>query len=167
MTPARMPLALTERDAKRFWSKVRKIEGADACWVWRGSWRGNGYGAFKADETVFDSHVYSWRLANNGMVIPEGKVVMHTCDVRPCVRPDHLVLGTPSDNMMDAREKGRLDFNMGENNFRAVLNPDLVREIRRLKKNHGLGYVAIGRMLGVSKWAARQVIRGKTWKHVE
>jgi hypothetical protein len=91
---------------KRFFEKVEKT---DRCWEWTAGSRGNGYGAFKYNGKVIDSHRMSW-IIHNGE-IPDGLFVCHKCDNTKCVNPDHLFLGTNSDNMKDAYDKGRLAIN--------------------------------------------------------
>lgn len=86
----------------RFWRKVGKTEG---CWLWTGS-RSPYYGNFYPDHgTCVHAHRYSWELAYGP--IPPDMQVLHKCDVRHCVRPDHLFLGTQQDNMDDMAAKGR------------------------------------------------------------
>lgn len=92
--------------AERFWSKVEK---GDACWLWVGKARISGYGAIQRGgraDGVGLSHRVSWELTNGP--IPDGLYVCHRCDVRLCVRPDHLFLGTQQDNLSDAKAKGRM-----------------------------------------------------------
>jgi hypothetical protein len=90
----------------RFWAKVDK---SGECWVWTGSrnWAGYGYlGAVRGHGRQLAAHRVSWELANGS--IPEGLHVLHHCDNPPCVRPEHLFVGTRSDNLSDAGRKGRL-----------------------------------------------------------
>jgi len=93
----------SETDLGRFWAKVQKTEN---CWLWLGELVGNGYGRFYIHNGIFVAHRMSW-IIHNGP-IPNGLFVCHHCDNPPCVRPDHLFLGTNSDNMKDCAAKGRL-----------------------------------------------------------
>lgn len=78
------------------------------CILWEGAVRGKGYG--QQWDVVLKrqrgAHVIAWEKAN-GRRVPSGLYVMHRCDVKLCVNPEHLVLGTPSDNVQDMVAKGR------------------------------------------------------------
>ena len=93
---------------ERFWSKVSIPEDpAEECWLWMGSLLGVGYGSITAFNKEDRAHRVSWMLHHNTDRIPEGMVVCHKCDVRACVSPYHLFLGTQGDNMRDMVKKGR------------------------------------------------------------
>jgi hypothetical protein len=94
----------------RFWEKVAKSTSS-GCWEWRSSIRGNGYGAFFTNligegRKCHGAHRFSWTLVNGP--IPEGMWVLHKCDNRICVNPDHLFIGDRVDNMNDCASKGRV-----------------------------------------------------------
>lgn len=99
--------------AVHFWSKVAKT---DACWLWTGRQFWDGYGAFdrRIDgvKKIFKAHRQSYELSVGA--IPDGLHVLHRCDVRLCVRPDHLFLGTNDDNVADRTAKGRSSSHEGE-----------------------------------------------------
>lgn len=79
------------------------------CWAWTGATNGHGYGLVNMwvgqKQTTFAPHRLQWMHCHGQ--IPDGMVVMHVCDNRACVRPDHLVLGTQQANLADMRAKGR------------------------------------------------------------
>ena len=88
---------------QRFWERVRKSDG---CWLWTGRHRPDGYGQLlTAERRVVYAHRLAYEIHHGP--IPDGMFVCHHCDNTPCVRPDHLFLGTHADNMRDMREKGR------------------------------------------------------------
>jgi hypothetical protein len=91
--------------ACRFWSKVGRAESG--CWEWQWSvFKQTGYGQFALDsKTPVNAHRMSWELVNG--TVPSGLFVLHKCDNRKCVNPEHLFLGNQQDNMEDMAKKGR------------------------------------------------------------
>lgn len=100
------PTGRPRRDeTERFWEKVEKT---DACWIWQSTTDEDGYGFFKVRQPtvrMWRAHRYSWVLHFGP--IPSGLFVCHHCDTPPCVRPDHLFLGTALHNNRDSIAKGR------------------------------------------------------------
>jgi hypothetical protein len=88
----------------RLWAGVKKGEG---CWEWQGAVNTAGYGGIGDRGKT----LYVHRLVYAATVgpIPEKYDVMHSCDNRLCVRPDHLTVGTRRENMLDASRKGRMN----------------------------------------------------------
>lgn len=90
---------------ERFWARTIKTE---TCWLWDGQKNESGYGLFKLNWKVVRAHRLAYELTNGP--IPGGLVVLHSCDVRACINPAHLSLGTRPDNLRDAQRKGRLVY---------------------------------------------------------
>jgi hypothetical protein len=89
--------------SSRFWEKVNKT---DTCWLWTRSTNRKGYGKFslpKSNGWIL-SHIASY-VSHTGCV-PEGMFVLHTCDIKACVNPEHLYAGTFLQNMRDRAERG-------------------------------------------------------------
>lgn len=143
----------------RFWQRVNKT---DSCWLWTGSKTARGYGQIAINQKPVTTHRLSWELAFGS--IPDGMYVCHRCDVRNCVRPDHLFLGTQADNIRDCSEKGRM--HIGEANGTAKLNESIVRDIRIKFKESKMSYAELAADFNISLTTAWNIINCKTWKHV-
>lgn len=140
----------------RFWRKVNKTE---TCWLWTGSTT-DGYGMIGTENSraVRGAHRVSWELAHGP--IPAGLCVLHRCDVRACVRPDHLFLGTRDDNMRDRNQKGRQAQH--ERHGKARLSAEEVAEIRK-KSAAGATQRALASSYGVGKGTIQHIVSDKTW----
>lgn len=99
LTQRRAPLAV------RFWRKVIK---GDGCWEWSGARAPKGYGRLQTPQGVTLAHRLSWEFEHGP--VPVGLFVLHRCDNPPCVRIDHLFVGTAMDNTSDMIAKGRQRF---------------------------------------------------------
>lgn len=89
---------------KRFQNFIDKGDGT-GCWVWTGRRHPFGYGLISRNGKPYNAHRLSYEMHVGP--ITDGLWVLHRCDNPPCVNPDHLFLGTQSDNMQDCKIKGR------------------------------------------------------------
>lgn len=94
--------------------KLRRIErikrkvviNENGCWIYHGQTLASGYVQIRFGNRLWAGHRLMYALAKEP--IPPGMFVCHTCDVRNCINPDHLWLGTPRDNSQDCASKGRI-----------------------------------------------------------
>ena len=142
---------------RRFASKTDGAYGR--CWWWKGATIASGYGQMGLRHNVHMAHRISYALFN-GPVLAR-LVVMHSCDNRRCVNPDHLSVGTQQDNVSDAAAKGRRRYTRGEQHYRTTLTADQVHEIRRLYKP---GIRGLAKRFGVNRHTIRRIGMGLTWK---
>lgn len=112
-----------ETFAERLW---RRCEERDGCLVWTGSRSPNGYGQIGMGKKLLPTHRAAWIVTHGE--IPHGMFVCHHCDVPLCCNPDHLFLGTPKDNSVDAVAKGRQAKGFGLPHTK--LSAEQVRSIR-------------------------------------
>lgn len=149
----------------RFWSKVRPEVG-DACWLWTGAKNSKGYG----DIWVYNkgktqrAHRVSWEMHYGP--IPHEALVLHRCDTPSCVRPDHLFVGSPQDNMDDMAAKGRDRKAVGSRNASARLSSDQARAIKA-RIASGDNMRAMAREFGVSKSTIYAMKIGRSWAWLE
>lgn len=143
---------------ERFWENVFP-EPMSGCWLWAGSWNSDDYGQIMVNREYHRAHVLSF-VIHFGQVAP-GLMVLHRCDVPPCVNPGHLYAGTNIDNMRDMVSRGRV--RRGKRNHATKLSEDLVREIRGSK----IPNRELGALLGVSRTTIYQIRTRSNWAWVE
>ena len=143
---------------------MRKTTKTSTCWLWKGSRGHMGHGQIMCDRNVHNrrflvsTHRAMWEYANGP--IPDGLCVLHRCDVPNCVRPDHLFIGTKSDNSADMVSKGRQK--KGDELPQSKLTESDVRAIR----SSVLPQNAIAKQFGISQPAVCAIRTRKAWKHV-
>ena len=161
---------------KRFWARVNKNGPQiayvdDKCWLWTGTFNPSGYGNVNIKSKNYPAHRISWLLKYGDfpdIERPERLFVLHKCDTRPCVNPEHLFLGTHQDNMIDMVEKGRAGTSpnaiKGEANGSAKLTNEQVLKIRRIGRSSC--YEDTAKRFGVSPATISNIIRRNNWKHI-
>jgi hypothetical protein len=165
-----------------FWPHVQR-GGPGDCWPWTGHKDADGYGTqyyrvAPGRRRPMRAHRMAY-LLHHGEV-PGHLLVCHTCDNPPCCNPAHLFVGTNGDNMADRNAKGRTARGaaaglavvpierrpQGERINTARLTADQARELRRLRRDEGVTYVALGKRFGISHVAARKIVVGENWRHL-
>jgi hypothetical protein len=153
--------------ASRFMARAKPNDSG--CWIWQGYISPQtGYAMFRIDPKKYavGAHRAAWMLFKGE--IPDGMQVCHRCDVRDCVNPSHLFLGSPADNMQDAAQKGRMNWRKGEvrqlpkgeSHHQAKLTLGQVRDIR----NSPLTGVELAEKHKVSTVTISRIRRGKIWR---
>lgn len=143
---------------------LRHVNKTTTCWLWTGTKRGNGYGSFRGNMgLVVATHRFSYEKYIG--LIPNGCHVLHTCDNPSCVKPEHLFLGTHTDNMRDMWKKGR-NTHVGEKNSRSILTEDKVIEMRKMYAMGGYSHAALGIIFGVARTTAAYALSGKSWGNI-
>ena len=167
---------LTPRQIERFWKKVNKSEECN-CWEWNRPLGTGGYGCFSFFKISIKAHRVSW-IIHHGP-IPEKLLVLHKCDNRKCVNPNHLFLGTHQDNSDDCISKNRQASGIrsystrhpekfrGENSGMAKLTNEKVIKIRELYAKKSMTVRAIGKMFGVSHSSIVNICKRRLWTHIK
>lgn len=172
---AQLKLRLLERMAnsaegqENFWARVQKRNDGKKCWEWTLAFHDSGYGLFSfsagpSRQISIRAHRISYFLKHGNLPIPP-LVVCHTCDNRKCVNPKHLFSGTRRMNVQDMVEKERQA--VGVKVFTAKLNPEKVREIRRLSSIEGWNNCELARLFGVRNCTIWNVVNNVFWRHVK
>lgn len=150
-------MTLLQRFEKKF---VR--ESDSECWLWFAAKGSHGYGNFWNGKAYTTAHRVAYELYIGQ--IPDDFFVLHKCDVRNCVNPSHLFLGTQADNMNDKALKGRAagPHLYGESNPQAKLSWGLVKQIRVASGTQR----GLATLFGVGKTTIARIKGGACWKTV-
>ena len=142
----------------RYWAKVKK---GDGCWEWTAFISKGGYGQIGFRGGLIYSHRAAWILTNGP--IGADLYVCHHCDNRKCCNPEHMFLGTFTDNMNDMLSKGRHGGTAGELHPRAKLTKVKVDEIRRRYADENILQEELANEYGVAKPTVAALLRNNSW----
>ena len=143
-------------------ARVQKND--EGCWGWTGMVTRYGYGRLNTHkqkgQTTILAHRTSWEIHFGP--IPDDMCVCHKCDNRTCTRPDHLFLGTITENMADMVSKGRQA--KGENHGHAKLTWDSVAKIRATYAEGEKTIKELAKDHGVCVMSISLIVNNKTWR---
>jgi len=151
-------------DLARRWEQ--HVEFGPVCWRWRAwcdpRW---GYGRMHVGthhrKRMFRAHRLAWLLHRGP--IPAGLWVLHRCDNPPCVRPDHLFLGTHDDNMQDMAMKGRGRVSAGMLNPHRKLDTKHIAAIRAAYASGLYSQDALAKEFQIGQTHVSRIVRGEAW----
>jgi hypothetical protein len=131
------------------------------CHDWVSGISAKGYGLLYHEGRVMLAHRVAWKVTHGEW--PELDV-LHKCDNRRCVNPDHLFLGSNQDNVEDAMAKNR--FPRGERVASAQLTDKAVLEIRKHGAAGTFTHKQLAEKYGVGVGTVKRAMNGETWKHL-
>lgn len=152
---------------ERLRSKIA-IDDSTGCWNWTGSMLPSGYGQVSHNGSPRRAHRVSYEVHRGP--IPDsagyhGTCVLHRCDNRACINPEHLFLGSPADNAADMMSKGRQPRVKchGAANGQARLTE---AEVLAIRDAVGLSQRAIAKKFGVAQGQVSLIRLRKSWKDI-
>ncbi len=153
----------------RFWLKVGK-QNNNECWNWLGAIITSGYG--ELHHTIMNKSKVAHRISYELHFgeIPDGLCCLHTCDNRRCVNPNHLYLGTHSDNMHDMVMKNRhvfVPFANGINNPSNKLTEQHVKEIRFKYRNSVISQIELAKQYSINQSTVWEIVHNKIWRSLD
>lgn len=159
-------MKLSPEEAERFYSKIAKTDNPDECWEWTGGKNRSGYGNFSCSGKTYRANRLAYELATN--TDPGELFVLHSCDNRACCNPNHLWLGTNSDNMLDMYRKGRANFSRrtGDGHPESKLTAAQVQEIRQKYVPYKVTLQQLAKEYGVGHATIHKIVHRVRWKNV-
>jgi len=144
---------------ERIFGRVEVSESG--CWLYTGGISSGGYGVVSIHNKSTQAHRVAYELRIGP--IPKGLCVLHKCDIRRCINPDHLFLGTLGENNTDRERKGRSDDRRGERNPCSKLTADTVRRIRKAHATGTRPQRLIAETFGVTQSHVSAIILRQVW----
>lgn len=152
-----------QRKSKIEYFNDKVIVAESGCHEWTGRLNAKGYGVFRGENSTWQAHRWIYKHTHGS--ISDGLYILHKCDNRKCVNPDHLYAGTQKDNMRDMWDKGRGYKPKGSKHFRSVFTEDDISRIRGLSAI-GLKPKLITKIFNSKLGTITSIVRGVTWTHV-
>ena len=132
------------------------------CWIWEASLHNTGYGKMRYRGKKVTAHRISYMVYKGE--IPKDMFVLHSCDVRECINPNHLRLGDHIDNMSDMSSRNRTRNQTGTTRY---LDREQVLDVREKFASGEYRQIDLARMYNVHDCVIRQIVQGKTYKDIQ
>lgn len=152
-----MLFTLPHFDVSRFTSK---IDYSQKCWLWTAGKTPQGYGVFGLSGRRETAHRIAYYLAYGPFL--RTLHVCHHCDTPACCKPQHLFLGTNSDNRRDAFLKGRVP--KGKQKSKTLTDED-IQTIDFLRRK-GATFRMIAEIFSIDHSTAWKIVHRKRWTHI-
>lgn len=151
---------------RHFNCKPVKYRVEDGCWICISHTISAGYPRIKHQGEFYTLHRFIYQQKVDDEI--DGFVIMHSCDNKKCINPDHLQKGTNSQNMKDAFARGlvNIDDRKGENARCVKLDDQQVIEIRNLGDRDDITNKEIGQRYGIDPSQVSRIINYKAWTHI-
>ncbi len=146
--------------AERFWSLIDIPDDPMRCWEWQSNLYATGYGLYNFQGKTQRAHRIMWYLIHNKW--PE-QFLLHSCDNKICVNPNHLREGTQKENITDAMQRNRLA--KGEQHGQAKLTEKDVLEIRS-EYQKGVRQKQLAKQYQINQSQVSAIVRRKRWSHI-
>tara|TARA_R110000796_G_scaffold66617_3_gene153148 strand:- start:255 stop:842 length:588 start_codon:yes stop_codon:yes gene_type:complete len=161
----------------KFWDMVSDQSNPTVCWEHQGNTQNTGYVnwwyrsnleldlAGKQRIRYITAHRFS-ALINFGNITND-YCVLHKCDNRICVNPNHLFLGSQLDNIRDMWNKGRqkdLPILQGADNYNAKLTEPQVKAI--IANKGKLPQRKLAELYAVSTSTIERIHMNISWRHI-
>lgn len=153
--------------ADNFWASYKEVkiihpqtDETFVCWEWQRYVTKWGYGQVQVNGRLEGAHRYAWMLST-GKSIPNKMNVLHKCDNRRCINPDHLMIGTQSENIKQAVQRGRFipPIFSGENHPAAMVTDKQRSAIRDIYFNKKLNQREISELCGIRQTTVSYIVR--------
>lgn len=159
----------SELQLERFFSAYDVCE-ISGCWNWKNAKKPNGYAQMTARvdgyKKIQTAHRFSYLIHNHDY--DEDLMVLHKCDNRSCVNPDHLFQGTAKDNSKDMVNKGRTTRPPGTKGN--LLTEEMIMDAKKRYRYYGRGgpgFTTLAKEYGVHRTTIEHAVKGMSWKHVK